>query len=63
MCVCGGGGGGGGGECGMTSKLNDPFLSSGHQTTIRFTPAVYKYLLGQECVLDDLKLEDPSLHR
>ena len=29
---------------------------------VRFTPAVYKYLLKQECTLDDLKIEDPSLH-
>ena len=30
--------------------------------TVRFTPAVYKFLLRQECVLDDLKIEDPSLY-
>ena len=33
------------------------------QMVVRFTPAVYKYLLGQECTLDDLKIEDPSLYK
>lgn len=39
------------------------YISTGHQTNVRFTPAVYKYLLQHECVLDDLKIEDPSLHQ
>jgi len=41
--------------------VNDLWLI-GHQTTVRFTPAVYKYLLQQDHTLDDLKIEDPSLH-
>ena len=29
---------------------------------MRFTPAVYKFLLGgEECTLSDLKAEDPTL--
>ena len=30
---------------------------------VKFTHAVYKFLLGQECTLDDLKIEDPSLYK
>ena len=33
------------------------------QMVVCFTPAVYKYLLGQDCTLDDLKIEDPSLYK
>ena len=42
-------------------KLTNVFVKC--QMVVRFTPAVYKYLLGQECTLDDLKIEDPSLYK
>ena len=29
---------------------------------VRFTPAVYKFLLEEMCSLDDLRAEDPTLH-
>ena len=29
---------------------------------VRFTPAVYKFLLEEKCSLDDLRVEDPTLH-
>ncbi len=47
----------------ITENLIASFPFAGHQTNIRLTPAVYKYLLHQECALDDLKIEDPSLHQ
>ncbi|CAI8013009.1 hypothetical protein GBAR_LOCUS8296, partial [Geodia barretti] len=37
-------------------------LCDNYQTCVRFTPAVYKFLLGgEECTLSDLKAEDPIL--
>ena len=30
--------------------------------SVRFTPAVYKFMLGEMCTLNDLKAEDPTLH-
>lgn len=37
--------------------------STDYQTVVRFTPAMYKFLLGQECSLEDLKAEDPALYK
>ena len=39
------------------------FFFADCQTVVKFTHAVYKFLLGQECTLDDLKIEDPSLYK
>ena len=44
------------------SKLMFSANYLGHQVLVRFTPAVYKYLLQMKCTLDDLKIEDHSLH-
>ena len=35
----------------------------GHNIGIRFTPSVYKYILSLKCDLEDLRVEDVTVHR
>lgn len=45
-----------------SAKDNACLCFSDYQMCVRFTPAVYKFLLGKECTLTDLKAEDPTLY-
>jgi E3 ubiquitin-protein ligase HUWE1 len=47
----------------LCGKVLARMIYDDYQTEVRFTPAVYKYLLGQESTLDDLKIEDPTLYK
>ena len=47
-------------NCGSVSMYC--LLTPDHQSMVRFTPAVYKFLQNEKCSLIDLKAEDPTLY-
>jgi hypothetical protein len=45
----------------FTGKVLAKTIADGHRLTIHFTPAVYKFLCGRTCTLEDLRDQDPAL--